>query len=295
VNILAGALPQFNHAMGIFATEAGVNSGPGGWMPELRGILIIVISVFTLMGSVYLIMLTNVGARLGFLIVFSALAGWMFIMGCMWWTYGIGLKGPEPSWEAVNGRTILQDTNALVEAGALSDPVVVPADATPIEVAKAVQQEFVNEGWTQLEPSAAAFGQTSSQAEVYLLESGAFDTGGYKVVNVFDHGGERYPRWFDGKVDFLAFWHKPRHVIVEVAPVVPQRSEPGRAPAVPVIDETQPHQYVYMIRDQGARREPAGFITGGSLIVFLGCCWLLHSRDKRVAYNRSQLAIPAKV
>jgi hypothetical protein len=293
VNILAGALPQFNHAMGIFATEAGVNSGPGGWMPELRGILIIVISVFTLMGSVYLIMLTNVGARLGFLIVFSALAGWMFIMGCMWWTYGIGLKGPEPSWEAVNGRTILQDTNALVEAGALSDPVVVPADATPIEVAKAVQQEFVNEGWTQLEPSAAAFGQTSSQAEVYLLESGAFDTGGYKVVNVFDHGGERYPRWFDGKVDFLAFWHKPRHVIVEVAPVVPQRSEPGRAPAVPVIDETQPHQYVYMIRDMGEKRKPAGFITVGSLLVFLVLCYLLHSRDRRVRINRA--AIPAKV
>ena len=30
-------------------------------------------------------------------------------------------------------------------------------------------------------------------------------------------------------------------VVVEVAPVVPQRSEPGRAPAVPRIDETQPH------------------------------------------------------
>ena len=36
MNLLAGALPQFNHAMGLIATEAGVNSGPGGWMPEQR-------------------------------------------------------------------------------------------------------------------------------------------------------------------------------------------------------------------------------------------------------------------
>jgi hypothetical protein len=295
VNLLAGALPQFNHAMGLIATEAGVNSGPGGWMPELRGILIIIIAVFTLMGSVYLIILTNVGARLGFLITFAALAGWLFLMGCMWWTYGIGLKGPEPTWEAVSGRTILQDTAALTQAGVIDSPVDVAPDATPVEKATAVQQHLVEQGWKQLDPTATAFGQTSSQAEIYLIESGAFGAGGFKVVNVFDRGGERYPRYADGKLDQLAFWHKPRYVVVEVAPVVLQRTEPGRAPPVPVIDESRPHQYVFMIRDQGARREPAGFITVGSLIVFLICVWLLHSRDRRVARNRSQLAIPASV
>jgi hypothetical protein len=294
VNLLAGALPQFNHAMGIIATEAGVNSGPGGWMPELRGILIVIIAVFTLMGSVYMVMLTNIGARLGFLVAFSALAGWMFIMGAVWWAYGIGLKGPEPSWEPVTGRTILQDTQALTQSGALDAPVVVDDAAAPIDVAVAVEEQFVAEGWKQLDPSAAAFGQTSSQAEIYLLESGAFEAGGFRVVNVFDYGGERYPRLADGKVDFLAFWHKPRYVVVEVAPVLAQRVEPGRAPPVPVIDQSRPHQYVYMIRDQGAKRQPAGFITVGSLIVFLITVWLLHSRDRRVAYNRGQLALPAK-
>lgn len=294
MNILAGALPQFNHVMGIIATEAGVNSGPGGWGPELRGILTVVIAVFTLMGSVYLIMLTNIGARLGFLVAFSALTGWLFIMGAMWWAYGIGLKGPEPTWEAVVGRTVLQDTDALTRSGALNDPVVVGADATPIDVANAVRDEFVSEGWKKLDTSAAAYGQTSSQAEVYLLESGAFDAGQFRVVNVFDYGGQRYPRFADGKIDFIAFWHKPRHAVVEVAPVIIQRAEPGRAPPTPVIDETRPHTYVYMIRDQGARREPAGFITGGSLMMFLITVWLLHSRDRRVTANRSQLALPAQ-
>lgn len=294
MNILAGALPQLNNVMGILGTEAGVNSGPGGWMPELRGILVVLIMVFTLMGSVYLILGTNIGARLGFLVAFAGLAGWMFIMGAIWWAYGIGLKGPEPSWEAVAGRTILQDTKALHQAGALDAPVEVGDDPTPTEAATVVQEQFVAEGWKQLDPSAASFGQASSQAEVYLVESEAFAAGGYKVVNVFDYGGERYPRLADGKLDFLAFWHKPRYAVVEVAPVIPQRTEPGRAPATPVIDEAQPHQYVYMIRDKGAKRQPAGFITVGSLIVFLISCWLLHRRDKRVAFNRSQLALPAK-
>lgn len=138
MNILAGALPQLNNVMGILGTEAGVNSGPGGWMPELRGILVVLIMVFTLMGSVYLILGTNIGARLGFLVAFAGLAGWMFIMGAIWWAYGIGLKGPEPSWEAVAGRTILQDTKALHQAGALDAPVEVGDDPTPTEAATVV-------------------------------------------------------------------------------------------------------------------------------------------------------------
>jgi hypothetical protein len=34
-----------------------------------------------------------------------------------------------------------------------------------------------------------------------------------------------------------------------------------------------------MLRDLGAKRQPAIFITIGSTIVFLILCWLLHRRD----------------
>ena len=61
-----------------------------------------------------------------------------------------------------------------------------------------------------------------------------------------------------------------------------------------MIDPTQPHQYVFMIRDLGALRQPGGFLTIGSLIVFLVLCYLLHSRDKIVAENKARKAIPAK-
>lgn len=297
MNFIATVQPGVHQVMTILAAEGGPSrdGGPGAWMFELRGILTVIIGVVVLMGSVYFILSTNMGGRLAFLVSFASLAGWFFLMGAVWWTYGIGLKGPDPSWEPMQGRTVLQDTNALSLAGALDEPIDMNADATPTEAAGTVAEAFVDEGWKQLDPSAASFGQASSAAEAYLLASQAFASNSeYKVVNVFDFGGERKPRFADGKIDFLAFWHNPRYSVVEVAPVVPVRAEAGRAPSVPRIDESQPHQYVYMIRDRGGKRHPAAYITIGSLIVFLISCWLLHRRDRRVAYNRSQLALPAK-
>ena len=50
------------------------------WEPQIRGVIIIIISVSVLCGSVFLILGTNVGARLGFLLSLSAVAGWMMLM-----------------------------------------------------------------------------------------------------------------------------------------------------------------------------------------------------------------------
>jgi hypothetical protein len=292
VHHLTGAISD----LGMLAAEGGPSRdrGAGAWMFELRGILTVIIGAFVLMGSVYFILLTNMGARLAFLVTFAAFAGWMFLMAGVWWIYGIGLKGEDPSWEPMPGRTVIQDVSSLSGAGVLDAPVQVGPDATPREAADAVTAQFVAEGWTPLAPEAASYGQAASAAEGYLIESGAFAGGDYRVMNVYNTGGERYPRFADGSVDFLAFWHKPRYIVVEVAPLIPVRLEPGRAPTIPQIDEAAPHQYVYMIRDKGSKRQPAGLITIGSLIVFLISVWLLHTREKRVIYNRSLPALPSR-
>jgi hypothetical protein len=122
---------------------------------------------------------------------------------------------------------------------------------------------------------------------------GVFAAGEFTVVAVYDKGGARHPSFLGDKLDFLAFWHDAHFSVVEVAPLVPQRTEPGRAPARPVIDTSRPHEYVYMVRDLGNKRVPAGVITVLSLIIFLILCWLLHRRDRVVAENRA--ALPAKV
>lgn len=262
-----------------------------GWEPELRGILIVIISVVVLCGSVYLILATNLGARLGFLVALTGLAGWMLLMGIIWAIYGIGLRGPEPSWEAVPGRTVLQDNAALSQAGVLESPVQIPEDTPYPEQAELVAAQFEDEGWTQLSEDDPSFGQAASAAGVFLEETGAFAAGEYQAIRVFDTGGERYP--MIGDFDLLAFWHRPHYVVVEVAPLVPTREEPGRAPAADEIDPTRQHQYVYMIRDLGARRQPAFVLTLGSGIIFGALCWLLHRRERILTANRSAVPVPA--
>ncbi|HEY0520977.1 MAG TPA: hypothetical protein VGC84_15915 [Ilumatobacteraceae bacterium] len=264
------------------------------WQPELRGILITIIAVMTFCGSCYFLLSTNLGARLGFLVAFAALAGWMFLMGATWWSYGKGLLGPDASWSPISGKTVLVTTAAVNESGALSDPVVVDKNADPTSTATAVDNQFVKDGWKKLGSSVPSYQQAGAAASVLLEESGSLQNGQFQVINVFDKGGQRSPQLFHGRVDFLAFFHKPHYSVVEVAPLVQQREEPGRAPAKPEIDVTRPHQYIYMIRDLGAKRKPAGFITVGSLAVFLMLCYLLHTRDRRVAENRSAKALPAQ-
>ena len=66
--------------------------------PTIRGILVVVVGVTVLMGSVFMILMTNSGVRVGFLLSASALFGWMFLMGSIWVIYGIGLKGRDPAW-----------------------------------------------------------------------------------------------------------------------------------------------------------------------------------------------------
>jgi hypothetical protein len=265
-----------------------------GWQPELRGILITIIAVTTFCGSCYFVLSTNLGARLGFLVALAALAGWIFLMGATWWTYGKGLLGPDASWAPIGGRTVLQTTAAVNDSGALSAPVVVAPNADPTTSAAAVEGQFVTNGWTQLESSVPSYQQAGAAASVFVEESGAMANGEFQVVNVYDKGGQRSPQLFHGKLDFLAFFHTPHYAVVEVAPLVKQRDEPGRAPAKPEIDTTRPHQYVFMIRDLGAKRKPAGFITVGSLAVFLMLCYLLHTRDRRVIANRSAKALPVQ-
>ena len=55
------------------------------WEFELRGILTVLMGMGVLMGSVYLVLMTNLGARLGFLVTLTAFAGWMALMGGIWW------------------------------------------------------------------------------------------------------------------------------------------------------------------------------------------------------------------
>jgi hypothetical protein len=259
-----------------------------GWDPELRGLLTVVMGVVVLMGSIYMIMATNMGSRLSFLVTVTGLMGWMVLMGLTWWIYGIGLKGPEPSWAAVPGQTIIQDVPALRSAGALETLPSGYEDADVSDLHGLVEEQFFAEGYVQIETDNPAYGQAQAAASEFIEEDGALAAGQYEVTEVFDIGGERYPLILNNEsLDFVAFFHKPHYTVVEVSPLVPVRTEPGRAPAQPQIDEEAQKQYVYMVRDLGARRQPAVVLTIGGGAIFLALCFLLDRRERFLKQNLS--------
>ena len=262
-----------------------------GWEPEIRGALTVIIAIVVLCGSLYLILATNLGARLAILVALAGLSGWIMLMGLIWMIYGIGLKGPEPSWVAVPGRTVLQDDSALFQASVLQTQTDVPPGSTPSESAQIVRDQFIAEGWAPLPEDDPSFGQAAASASGFLEESGAFAAGQFTPVAVYDTGGERWPL-INESLDFLAFRHDPHYVVVEVAPLVETHTEPGRAPTPAEIDETRQRQYVYMVRDLGAQRQPAFFVMLGSGIVFFAVCWLLHRRERILTRNRSASPVP---
>ena len=265
-----------------------------GWEPELRGLLTVIIGVVSLCGSVYMIMATNLGSRLAFLVALTGLAGWMLLMGMVWWIYGIGLRGPDPSWEPVARAAVPQDVHALGAPRGPAPNAAVADDATPTETAAIVAATFLAQGWDVHDPASPAFGQSQAAATEILIEEDAFAAGEFEVVRVFDTGGERYPKIND-TLDFFAFFHTPHYVVAEAAAFEPVRTEPGRAPARTQIDENRQREYVYMVRDLGARRQPPAVLTIGGGLVFLALCYLLNRRDRIRRANLEQPLPPVRV
>jgi len=254
------------------------------WKPEIRGMIPVLVGFVVLCGSVYLILSTNLGGRLGFLVALTALAGWLATMGLIWWVYGIGLKGPDPSWKPVG--QIVNDGD-LYAGEILQAPVVADNyDALAAGNSKAL----LADGWTQLAEDDPSRGQAiAASDDIIQNQAELLKAGEYVSIDVYDRGGAKYPLIANNRtLDMFAFRHKPHHALVEVRGVLPNISEPGRAPATAQVDPAQPPRYVLMERNLGARRQPAVALTLGGGLIFLIMCWLLHRRDRVAAVHRRQ-------
>ena len=111
------------------------------WQPEIRGYLVVLVMVITLIGSTYLILGTNLGARLGFMVALAGLAGWMMSMAIIWAVYGIGLTGTLPSWKPAEPATLVRDgsflhaaevTEARIETAGLAAPAAAEKVQEPV-------------------------------------------------------------------------------------------------------------------------------------------------------------------
>ena len=243
------------------------------WDPFMRGFLATAVGVVVLCGSVYLLLGTNMGSRLGFLVAFAGLAGWMTIMGLQWWVYGIGLVGDVPEWRPI--EIVTSQSEAETEAAAL-------ADARDLSTWEEVPEGDTRRGEIQAAADEALIAEGSSAAPFEA-------TGDYQALDVFERGGK------EGIAKRLPGPHPAHYAVVQVQPVVevvtltdPDEECPagaeciafGETPPRPQAQEGAPVYTVVMERDLGNRRFPPALITIGSAILFGVTCSALHRRDK---------------
>ena len=246
------------------------------WDPQIRGSLILLTAFVILCGSVFLLLATNVGARLGFLIAVAGLTGWCMLLGILW-TLTPSTTGPmgrTPSWE-VEG----------VVTGELG-----PTAPEPLRVA--LDNERV---WRELPEEDQQRAEIITAAEEFFTGDPAGGTFGiegsadYIVDDAWNRGGER--KGPGGWLNFRPFnvFHDPRYAALRIHPTIEQEVEPGEAPPEPEIDESREPYTVLLVRDLGNRRLPVFLFALGSGILFAVTLSVLHRRDKEAMAARGLL------
>lgn len=257
------------------------------WDPQIRGFSIVLLAVAILCGSVYAILATNTGAKLGLLLALTGLTGWMMLMGILWTTFGIGLKGDPPAWKVEE---------------------IVAGDA---DAATSGELEDFPRGWEKLEPGNAILADAQAAAD-HALSSSAQETGGeaghgggaaeepefappfeqatdYVFVAGYRKGGE--DSFLPGKVleHERGIFHAPHYAIVQVRPALEAVSLDG-APTTPRPDPSKEPYTVVMIRDLGSLRFPSFVLTVSMAILFGVCVNVLHKRDRQLTEPQTALA-----
>jgi hypothetical protein len=261
------------------------------WYPTILGVLVVVAGIALFVGSIYLLLGTNLGARLGFLVTFTGLMGFMVVLTLLWCTTASPLntlKGRIPEWEVKEVvtdvdqskidavRSIEQPRNRVSATEAANvkaavDEALVPKVATPTE---------------PLEPDANKFAITDFT-----------DVTKYEVLETYEIGGSS-PQFWKGE-----FTHTPLYAAVQFCQVqeAPADRPDVLPPLPPECDDGGRTGFVILERDLGSLRVPAFVAFGMSLILFVLGLLLLHWREKdehtRVAEQTtpSPAPVPAKV
>lgn len=248
------------------------------WDPQIRGAAIVLAGIVMLPGSVYLLLATNMGAKLGFVLALTGLAGWMTVMGAVWMVFGIGLKGPSPEWkvqEAFEGP-VSQSLLPVVDGFPSGWTELVVGDAELAD-AQAKADELLAPSAAPVGAHGAAEAKEPSAAEE-RFDSPFSSTSDYVLLHGYKHGGENY---------FFSLRHRPHYVMIQVKPALFEESPAGFKAQPDLTAETTT---VVMIRDLGHLRLPPFLVMFTSGIIFGVCCWNLHARDKEIMKAKAAAA-----
>jgi hypothetical protein len=264
---------------------------PDLWYPTLLGFLVVVSAVLLFCGSVYLLLATNLGAKLGFLVAVGALSGFMLLLSGLWLTTASPLntlKGRVPEWSAVEVVGPDLARSKIPEVAAITE------ETEPLEAAAATNVKAAVDGTIvtqtpahgeELAPDANRFAQFEDATDYLMTES-------YEVG-----GGGRTKVELDGTWPFVhVSFHKPKYAVATVCPVL-EVEVPFGDPIPPAeCDPDQETINVVFERDLGSLRIPPLVVMIASGILFgltlLGLHW--RERDLAAAAARAEADAEAR-
>jgi hypothetical protein len=252
------------------------------WYPTILGILVVVAAVVLFCGSVYLLLGTNFGARLGFLVAFTGLMAFMVLLTALWVMTGSPLntlKGRIPSWKPQEVVTNLGNAKTAevrdVEQRGREVSAVEAANVKAAADENLVAVEALP-GQAQAAETAAKFAQFQEVTE-------------YKVLNTYEIGGSS-----PNPLDF-ELTHSPLFAVLEFCEVSTSEVPFGVAPPEPECASGAEPQFLVLERDLGSLRVPPIVAFVASVLLFGLGLLALHwrERDEKAAAARGALA-PAR-
>jgi hypothetical protein len=279
-------------------THAGMMAGIT-WDPFIRGMLIVVAAIVLLPGSVYLVLATNTGARLGLLLAGAGASGLLCILAILWMVLSSTADvGRANSW--VPKQVVTGDFASQVTVKSAQD---FPADdlskAKPSEPPLPTKHWFWpfqscrDTGWRQSDPAKITDPESAADRVLAPASTGGTPapqlhspfsaTTDYIYLGVDEKGANSACLFAINRHKvYLPFTRPPHLAIAVVQPVVPVPANPNGAPPKPRPDTTKPKTYVILERNLGSVRQPQLVVAIVSGIIFLILCDVLHRRDKEI-------------
>jgi hypothetical protein len=261
------------------------------WYPTILGFLVVLAGIGLFCGSAYVLLGTNLGARLGFLVAYTGLMGFMVLLTVLWITTQSPLntlKGSIPAWEVKEVVNDLPDAKIAAARNIERDGKEVdPVEAANVKAA--VDDSLVTKVPTAVEEVPEGANDNSRFDEVTQ----------YQTVKTFEVGGS------DPEFLNFEFTHKPEYAVVQFCALQDQPVDFGRPPLPPKCDNSSDKNgFVVLERNLGSLRFPPVVAFIAFVLLFGLGLLALHwrERDEQEAEQRAAeqggaapAPVPAKV
>jgi len=256
------------------------------WYPTILGVLVVIAAIVLFIGSIYLLLGTNLGARLGFLVTFTSLMGFLMILSVLWLTTASPLESPKgrvSSWSVIeNVPDITKAQTEAVRDIAKKENKASQTDAS--NVLAAVDAALVTK---QSTPTVTVTPNDNRFAKFD-------DVTQFMVLQTYTLGGSN-PQFWKGQ-----FNHSTKYAVVEYCKTATQTQTFGLPPLPPECASGADAQrgFVVVKYDYGTLRLPPFVVIVITAILFGLGLLALHWREKdemeRAKAEAGPVAVPAR-